>query len=102
MQHCAEASGESSKEDNPKVTRSDQVPIGRSLLEVLTVDVKTQNRADGNDLRRESGCTCHEGDKEDSCGATLACYRHCRIGQHEPVADLRRGHSLQNEISMSI
>lgn len=51
VQHCTEPSRESSEEDDTKVTGPDEVPVTRLLPEVLAVDIETEDRADGDDLR---------------------------------------------------
>lgn len=94
MQHSTETRRERSEEDNAQVAGADEVPIRRALLEILPVDVETQNRADRDHLRRERGCDRHEGHEQDGRGAAFAGDGDGCVGEDKTAADFGAGHSL--------
>lgn len=60
MKHGAKSGRKGSKENDPNVAPADDLFVGGRLVEVLPVDIEAKNRTDCNDLRRHSGCRCHE------------------------------------------
>lgn len=94
MKHSTKSSGENSEENHTKVTRANQIVIRSLFIEVLAVYIETENRADGDDLRGESGCACHEGYQKDCCCAAFTGDGDCRIWEDEAISDFRRCHSL--------
>jgi hypothetical protein len=76
VEHGAEPGGERREEDDSEMTGTDDVAVGGLSVEILTIDIETQYRADGYNLRRQGRRHCHEGDEKNSRRASLPCDCH--------------------------